>query len=115
MLVVVNDNFSSDRLGTVIHPLQNVKVALKAASWSEPREVFEISSEGTRDISWQAKEGGASLDLGTVGVTRLVVLTKTPGLRERIQQRYAEKFAANVKALNSARRASDSERKQRWR
>lgn len=101
-VIVVNDNFSSDRLGTVIHPVENAVVKLQAPSWLNPAEIFELTKEGTRDVKWDAKDGATTLDLNTVAITRLVLISKTPGLRERIQRRYEDKFAANVKALLAA-------------
>ncbi len=101
-LIVVNDNFSSDRLGTVIYPVDKAVLKVQAPSWLKPSEAFELTSEGTRELPWRTEAGRVTLELGKVSVTRLILISGKPGLRERIQQRYEEKFAANVKTLNSA-------------
>ena len=98
-LVVVNDNFGSDRLGTVIHPVEQAKVTVQAPSWLKAADVFELSHEGTRDIAWKASDQGLALDLGTVKVTRLILISGDKGLRQQTQKLYDSRFAENVKAL----------------
>ena len=98
-LLVVNDNFASDRLGTIYRPVSKAKVKMHLPSWLTPRDVFEITSQGTRDVNWRANAGELTLDLGTVDLTRFILIGRSAGLREQTQQVYQERFAANVKTL----------------
>ena len=61
--------------------------------------MFELSHEGTRDIAWKASDQGLALDLGTVKVTRLILISGDKGLRQQTQKLYDSRFAENVKAL----------------
>jgi len=98
-LIIVNDNFASDRLGTVYRPVEKAKVKVRVPSWLKPADAFEVTSEGTRDVKWQADAGELTLDLGTVDLTRFILVSKSTSLREQTQQVYQDRFSANVKSL----------------
>ncbi len=98
-LIIVNDNFASDRLGTIYRPVEKAKVKVRVPSWLKPADAFEVTSEGTRDIKWQTDAGELNLDLGTVDLTRFILVSKSANLREQTQQVYQDRFVANVKAL----------------
>lgn len=100
-LIVVNDNFASDRLGTIYRPVEKAKVTLRPPSWLKPGDVFELTSDGPRDVKWQADGADLALDLGTVDLTRLILISKDTVLRKQSQKLYDDRFAANVKALLS--------------
>jgi hypothetical protein len=99
IVLVVNDNMASDRLGTVIKPVEKAKLTVQTPRWLKPAAAFELTAEGTRDIPWKSADSGVSFDLGTVNVTRLLVVTKDAGLRHNLQQRYDDRFAAKAAKL----------------
>ncbi|MGQ9454478.1 MAG: hypothetical protein ACUVRS_07430 [Armatimonadota bacterium] len=99
VLLVVNDDYACDRSGTVIIPVENVKVSVSLPGWLKPSSVFELSCKGTRDLRWNSEDRRIVLDLGTVNVTRFVVVTSDPGLRDRLQELYQSRFASNVARL----------------
>lgn len=99
ILLVVNDNFASDRLGTVVRPHKKTKLAVEAPNWIRPAEVFEVHCDGTKDVGWKSEGGRVGLDLETVELTRMVVITGDKTLRARLQAAYDENFAANVQKL----------------
>jgi len=105
IILVVNDNMASDRLGTVLKPVEKATLAVQLPSWLKATASFEVTCEGTRDLPWQAVEKGVTFDLGTVHVTRLLVVTEDVGLRDRLQGIYEERFAANVRELLARNRA----------
>ena len=99
LVVVVNDDYTNDRAGTNIKPVANARVKFIPPAWLETREVFEILSTGTKDLPHNSREGQLELDLGTVDVTRLVVITSDPALRQSVQKDYEAHFATNVSRL----------------
>ncbi|UCD27522.1 MAG: hypothetical protein JSV03_10410, partial [Planctomycetota bacterium] len=101
VVLVVNDNMASDRLGTVVKPQQNAFVKINIPSWIEPGSVFEINYDGTKDINWKVADSGVHLELGTVDLTRLIVISQDSGLRKRIQRDYDLQFASNVRKLTA--------------
>jgi len=100
-LLIVNDNFASDRVGTVVRPLEKARIQVRPPSWLRCGDVFELTPEGTRDVKRQADRGGLTLDLGTVRLTRFLLISRTADLRHDVQKHYEACFAANVKALLS--------------
>ncbi|HOA74091.1 MAG TPA: hypothetical protein PLQ89_16125 [Phycisphaerae bacterium] len=100
ILLVVNDNLASDRLGTVYKPRLNTRVKVSPPAWIKTADVFEVSADGLLDVKHQpAGNGAVSLELGRLDLTRMVVLTADAGLRSRLQAEYDAKFAANVRKL----------------
>ncbi len=99
IVLVVNDNMASDRLGTVVKPVAKAHVSVQTPRWLRPAEAFEVTSEGTKDLSWKAADNGVSFDLGTVNLTRMLVITGDTALRGRLQKTFDEQCAANAKAL----------------
>ena len=63
---------------------------------------LEITSAGTQDIAWSRDGQQVTLDLGTVHLTRMIVVSHDQGLRDRLQQGYDQKFAENVRRLTAA-------------
>jgi hypothetical protein len=101
-LIVVNDNFGSDRLGTVYRPVEQAKLTVQTPAWLKAGDVFELTCEGTRDVAWKATDKGVALDLGTVNLTRFIMISKSSAIREQTQKLYNERFADNVKRLLSS-------------
>jgi hypothetical protein len=99
LVVVVNDDYTNDREGTKINPVPNALLKFVPPAWLATMDVFEILSTGTKDVPHNAQAGQLALDLGTVNVTRLVVITSDPALRQTMQKDYEARFAANVRKL----------------
>ncbi len=104
ILLVVNDNHFSDRLGTVIRPIENAKLDVTMPSWMEAADVFEMTYDGTQDIDSESEGRSLNVDLGTVEVTRMILVTKRPELRAELQKRYDDNFAENVRKLKAIER-----------
>ncbi len=104
ILLVVNDNHFSDRLGTVIRPIENATLDVTLPSWMEAADVFEMTYEGTKDIDSASEGRSLNVDLGTVEVTRMILVTKRPELRAELQKRYDDNFADNVRKLMAIER-----------
>ena len=101
LMVVVNDDYLNDRDGTRINPVLNAVVKFVPPAWLEPKDVFEIHSSGTKDVPHNTAAGRLELDLSPVQVTRLVVVTRDPVLRQVVQRDYEVHFAANVRKLQA--------------
>ena len=99
IVLVVNDNMASDRLGTVVKPVEKAKLAVQVPNWLKPAVAFEVTCKGTRDLQWSAGENEVSFDLGTVDLTRMLIITADANLRERLQGIYDQQCADNAKKL----------------
>jgi hypothetical protein len=99
VLLAVNENVVSDRLGSVVVPLAKVTVSLTRPEWLAVADGFEITPTGVRLVAWKQEGTQLVLDLGPTEVARLVVLTADKGLHGRLEQLYQNKFAATVAGL----------------
>jgi len=99
ILLVVNDNHASDRLGTVYKTRQKTDIRVEVPAWLASPQVFEVNCDGTQDVAATQSGAGVDLALGTLDLTRMIVLTKDAGLRARLQQEYDAKYAENVRKL----------------
>jgi hypothetical protein len=98
-IIVANDNIACDRWGTTICPIEKAKLAVQLPAWLKAADVFEMTYEGAKPVKWQAKETELAVDLGTVNVTRFIIVAKDKALRQQLQKIYDGKCAANVRTL----------------
>jgi hypothetical protein len=99
LVLVVNDDYANDRLGTVYQPIENAEVSLDLPKWLSPADAFEVTCRGLGDGTWQAQDGRVGVKLGTVDLTRLIVVTNDTALRRRLQELYDRDLADNVRDL----------------
>lgn len=99
VLVCVNDDYTCDMQGINIESLKGVEVIVDLPSWLDAKSVFEIDHLGARDLASELSGGKAKLKLGTVDVTRLIVITSDQTLRASLQKCYDDTLAANVADL----------------
>ena len=98
-IIAVNDDVLCDRVGTVVQPIANARVGVEMPSWISPKDAFEVTFEGIKDVAWKADGQKVSLDLGTVNVSRFILITSDPALRSALKTRYDTMFASNVAEL----------------
>jgi hypothetical protein len=103
VLLVVNDEIASDRVGMVYRPVGRAAVQVKLPEWLKPVDTFEITTTGISDVEWEHEDGRLAVNLGQVDLTRLVIASSDPKLRGRLQTLHERRFAANVKKLLAAR------------
>jgi hypothetical protein len=99
VLLVVNDNYACDRLGTIIQPVEKAEISIALPAWPSAKSVFEISHSGVSDVTSDQAENKLNIQLGTLDVARMIIITSDPGLRSILQTRYDTQFASNVKRL----------------
>ncbi len=104
VMIVVNEQYANDRVGTVYQPIEEATVTLKLPSWLRPKDVFEISHEGTQAVTWKPEGSQITMTLGRVELTRLVVICEDPKLRGQLQDLYETRFAAKVARLVGGQR-----------
>ena len=98
-VIAVNDDVLSDRVGTVYKPLEKVIVRVQTPSYLKPVDIVEVSNDGIRDVTWSWEGTAIRLDLGTVDLSRFVVITADRSLKAKMSALYLEKFADNAASL----------------
>jgi len=99
ILMVVNDQYYNDPAGIHYTPVSNAAVAATLPSWLQSPTAFEISTSGLSDVSSQLSGNQLRLNLGTLDLTRMIVLTSNPELKATLQQRYDQEVAPGVCAF----------------
>lgn len=99
MIVVGNDDILCDRVGTVYKPVEKAKVTVELPFDVKKADVFEINYRGIQDVTWKLNGQKTEFDLGTVDLTRFIIVTTDQTLKQKLTQLYSEKFAANVEKL----------------
>jgi hypothetical protein len=99
VLFVVNDDYSCVETGTLIRPVANAEVGLDLPDYINPAGVFEIDYKGTHDVSYDVSGGRINLHLGTVPVTRMVVITGDSTLKSSLQSLYTATYAPRVNRI----------------
>ncbi len=99
VLVLVNDNIASDRLGTSVQPLASARVSFRPPAWLKVQSTFEVTCSGIKDITTHERDSRLIVDAGRVDLTRLIVVTADPGLRAQLQQRLDSQFAESARKL----------------
>lgn len=102
VLLCVNDDYASDRAGTAVRPLERASLTLTPPKWLTPTDVFSVGFQGVEPLEWRHQGGAIRLSLGSVRLTRLVVVTSVPGLRAQLSDRFQQTFADRVEALTRA-------------
>jgi hypothetical protein len=89
----------SDRVGTIVNPLKNPRASVKLPTWLKPKDVFEVSSQGVKDVNWKMNGSKLALNLGDIHLSRFIIVTANSNLRKQMQDQYQSRYAANVKEL----------------
>ena len=102
ILLVVNDNYYNDEAGFHSTDVSNASVTATLPSWLQTSlSGFEVTAGGLSDVSMTPQGGGSQLqvNLGTLKITRMIVVTKDSSLRPAIQQRYDQLVRPGVCAM----------------
>ena len=100
ILLVVNDNYYNDETGFHSTEVANATLTTTLPSWMPaPLSAFQVSAGGLSDVGTQFNANQLQLNLGTLKVTQLIVLTKDASLRATIQQRYDAEVRPGICAI----------------
>jgi hypothetical protein len=99
VLLCVNDDYADTDGGTLIRPIRNASVRLDLPNWLSPTQVFEVDYRGLHDVPYWLTGRRLSLELGAVDVTRMIIITSDPALRDTLQARYTTTYAPRVNKL----------------
>ncbi|MGB9625863.1 MAG: immunoglobulin domain-containing protein, partial [Phycisphaerae bacterium] len=99
MLLAVNDQYSNDEEGCHYTPLADASLAVTLPAWITSPSAFEITAGGISDVSAQTMGNRLQVELGTVDLTRMIVVTADPQLKATMQQRYQVEVWPRVCAM----------------
>lgn len=99
ILLTVNDQYYNDQQGCHYTPVANASLAVSLPAWLAAPTAFEITAGGVRNVSTQLAGNQLQVNLGTVDVTRMIVVTSNSLLRSSISQRYSQQVQPKVCAF----------------
>ncbi len=88
VLLVVNDQYANDPAGCHYTPVNGAAVTVDLPAWMPSPAAFEVTAGGIQDVGSQPVGSDLQLNLGTVNLTRMIVVTANPSLRSTLQQRF---------------------------
>ncbi len=100
IFLVVNDNYYNDESGCHYTPVGNATLSAALPSWMQASPTaFEIAAAGISDVAAPVNAGQLQLSLGTLNLTRMIVVTTNPQLKATIQQRYEDQVRPGICAF----------------
>ena len=90
ILLAVNDTATNDVSNCYYIPLTNATVTVTLPSWMQYPSAFEVAASGLSAVPLQTNGNQLVVSLGTLNVTRMIVLTRDAQLQAAIQQRYTQ-------------------------
>jgi hypothetical protein len=96
VFLVVNDNHYNDVTGCHYTSIANATVSATLPSWLASSTAFEITAAGLNDVNAAINGTQMQLNLGTLNLTRMIVVTANPQLRSAIQTRYVQQVWPGV-------------------
>ncbi|HSW44490.1 MAG TPA: immunoglobulin domain-containing protein [Phycisphaerae bacterium] len=96
VLLVVNDNYYNNQQGCQYAPVANASLSVTLPGWLQSPTAFEIAAGGIRNVATQIAGGQLQINLGTLNLTRMIVVTSNTLLRSSIEERYEQQVRAKV-------------------
>jgi hypothetical protein len=96
VLLAVNDQYLNDEAGTHYTPVAGASLTATLPAWLPSPSAFEIAAGGIHDVATQVNASQLQVNLGTLDLTRMIVLTSNPQLRATIEQRYEQEVRPGV-------------------
>jgi len=96
VLLVVNDDYYNDEAGCHYTPVTSASVAVTLPTWLQSPTAFEIAAGGISDVATQVADNQLQVNLGTLDLTRMIVITSNAFLRNALEQRYDQEVRAKV-------------------
>ncbi len=90
IFLIVNNNHYNDAAGCHVTPIANATVNGTLPSWLSSATAFEIKPSGLSDVNAAINGTTMQLNLGTMPLTKMIVITTNPQLRSTIQARYVQ-------------------------
>lgn len=90
LVVLVNRDHSSDRVGTMFEPIQRAIVRLEPPAWLKPTEAFRVTREGVIPVTLVEKDAKLVAEFENLQLTEILVATRDPNLRATVERQWRE-------------------------
>ena len=97
VLFVVNDRYTNDFAGCHYSAIANATVTATLPSWMQPSPMaFEVTAGGLKAVSASVNGSQLQLNLGTLALTKMIVVTKNVLLPAQVQEWYRQAVRGGV-------------------
>ena len=97
--LIVNDNYTNTDTACLYTPISNATLTVTLPAWLQSPTAFEIASSGILSVTTQTAGNQFQVNLGTVNLTRMIVITANPYLRDALELRFDQQIRSNLCAL----------------
>ncbi len=87
VVVLVNRDHASDRLGTLYEPIPKAPLTFRVPPWLEPAAAFRLAKGQAEKMPWTREGELLQMTLNDIALTELLVITEDPTLEEEVRQR----------------------------
>ncbi len=88
IIILVNRDHASDRLGTLYQPIPKARVTFQKPPWMDSLTAFLLSKEGLNTVQLTSQDGNVTAHLENFELTEMLILTARPTLKEEVQERW---------------------------
>ena len=126
VIVLINRDHASDRLGTVSAPIPKATVDLELPAWLAPKAVFRFNANGVTPLEPAVEKQRLRVTLTDIALTDVLVVTSDPSLQAgvrrdwealqpglaKVTSRTYEDYAAQRKAAAEERQRAVEQRRE---
>jgi hypothetical protein len=86
VIFAANLNYYHTLQGALFRPINGLSLTVERPKWLAPRDVFEVTPEGPRDVKWSAEGGSLKIDAGTLTDIKVFVASASPAMRKQMTE-----------------------------
>ena len=90
IVLLINQDLASDRVGTVYSPIAKSRVTFKTPPWMRASHVFGFSIDGVTPIAAKAVNGVFNIEIKDIKLAQMLIFTDKPELEAQVAKRCAE-------------------------
>lgn len=87
IVVLVNRDHASDRLGTLYEPIPKAPMTFQVPPWMEPAAAFRLAQGQVERVAWTREGDVLNITLNDIHLAELLVITEDSTLEETVRQR----------------------------
>jgi len=102
LIVLVNRDHASDRIGTLYEPIQRGYVTLHVPPWLKPEAAFRVSDAGVQELPITPDDDTVTVQLANLNLAEMLVVTQRPQLVEQVRRRWLQTTGSTSRPANRA-------------
>ncbi|MDH7571129.1 MAG: hypothetical protein QHJ73_16255, partial [Armatimonadota bacterium] len=88
LVILVNRDHLSDRLGTLFQPVERARIALRLPPWLADAPAFRLAEGACAPVALSREGGSATAQLEGIALTEVVLICRDPSAVQGVRQRW---------------------------